>query len=394
MGKTRRRQKGTGSITKLPNGKYKLTMTLGTDFSGKQVRKSVTADTLAEVKAKANKIRVEIDENPLGILPTKGKSTKPTFAQWCVTFLERQSGLSESTKHSYSMCVRRFNTFIGDIPIDKITASDVDNTLTALEPLLRPSSLKHYKTILSMIFREAVKSEVIVVNPVEYSRKKIKAGTRKSDLDLPTEEEIKAILEEAKKYLRDRHPIYELLVLMLTTGLRDGEAIGLKRDCISIVDVEILGKRTKKGLVKVRQQSTDYEEEASLKTDTSYRDIYVEPYVVEMLLSLPRGDEGGFVFNNFRTHQHYGASALKQAANYFLNKCFLNKLTHVPVTLYTFRHIHATTLMKNSVNIKQVSKRLGHKSIQITGDMYAHFLTEEDAKTTGIFDSLVLNEDE
>lgn len=45
-----RRPKGEGSITKLPNGNLKMTITLGIGTDGKQKRKSVTAKTKAEGK--------------------------------------------------------------------------------------------------------------------------------------------------------------------------------------------------------------------------------------------------------------------------------------------------------------------------------------------------------
>lgn len=47
--KRQRRNKGEGSITKLPSGKYKLTITIGRDITGKQRRKSVTANTRKEL---------------------------------------------------------------------------------------------------------------------------------------------------------------------------------------------------------------------------------------------------------------------------------------------------------------------------------------------------------
>lgn len=40
-----RRPKGEGSITKLPNGNLKITITLGIGAGGKQKRKFVTAKT-------------------------------------------------------------------------------------------------------------------------------------------------------------------------------------------------------------------------------------------------------------------------------------------------------------------------------------------------------------
>jgi integrase len=51
----------------------------------------------------------------------------------------------------------------------------------------------------------------------------------------------------------------------------------------------------------------------------------------------------------------------------------------VPVIrLYDARHTNATTLLQAGENLKVVSERLGHASIQITADVYAHVLPEMD----------------
>jgi integrase len=44
------------------------------------------------------------------------------------------------------------------------------------------------------------------------------------------------------------------------------------------------------------------------------------------------------------------------------------------------RHTHATLLLLAGVNVKAVSARLGHASIQITLDTYMHLLPEMEAQ--------------
>ena len=46
------------------------------------------------------------------------------------------------------------------------------------------------------------------------------------------------------------------------------------------------------------------------------------------------------------------------------------------ITFHGLRHTHATLLLLAGVNVKAVSARLGHSSIQITLDSYAHLLPE------------------
>lgn len=60
--KNSRRPKGEGSITKLPNGKLKMTLTLGVGVDGKQKRKSVTAANKAELMKQVTELRVAIGQ--------------------------------------------------------------------------------------------------------------------------------------------------------------------------------------------------------------------------------------------------------------------------------------------------------------------------------------------
>lgn len=53
----------------------------------------------------------------------------------------------------------------------------------------------------------------------------------------------------------------------------------------------------------------------------------------------------------------------------------LAKLPHI--TIYGFRHSHATHLIRNGVMIKVVSSRLGHKDIQTTLNTYQHLLKDD-----------------
>lgn len=45
-----------------------------------------------------------------------------------------------------------------------------------------------------------------------------------------------------------------------------------------------------------------------------------------------------------------------------------------PVTIHSLRHTNATLLIAEGAGIKAVSSHLGHSSIGITGDLYAHSL--------------------
>ena len=53
-------------------------------------------------------------------------------------------------------------------------------------------------------------------------------------------------------------------------------------------------------------------------------------------------------------------------------------------TFHCFRHYHATQLLLKGINVKEVSKRLGHAKIQTTLDLYAHWIPEMDKSAANI----------
>lgn len=58
------------------------------------------------------------------------------------------------------------------------------------------------------------------------------------------------------------------------------------------------------------------------------------------------------------------------------------------VTMHKFRHFHATALLAANVSLDTVSKRLGHKSIVITSDLYGHYAPEADRRAVEVLDGL------
>lgn len=61
------------------------------------------------------------------------------------------------------------------------------------------------------------------------------------------------------------------------------------------------------------------------------------------------------------------------------------------IGFHGLRHTSATLLLMNGINIKAVSVRLGHSSIKITLDTYAHFLPEMDTQTVAVVRKLLFS---
>ncbi len=64
---------------------------------------------------------------------------------------------------------------------------------------------------------------------------------------------------------------------------------------------------------------------------------------------------------------------------------------HLPKgsSLHTLRHSHASVLLANGVDLATVSARLGHSSVRVTADIYAHALRGRDREAACKWDELM-----
>lgn len=358
MRKTNRRPKGEGSITRLPNGSLKMTITVGVTTEGKQKRKSVSAKTKAELLKKVSEIRVMYGARP---------TTPPYFKEVVMTYLkEQEEYLTYNTIKTYETALKKVFEPLFDYRIDRITGAMLDNLLDNSRKSngekIAPSYLRSLRGRLSAIFNYAIKKELIDKSPMSVTRRRPK-GVKKADLCVPTEEEMRGIISSSQGLL---HP---LCLLAVATGCRLGELLDLRMEDID----------TKTNTIDINKQRTREGRDKPLKTLSSSRIIYVHPEVLHKVLEeAPCTD--GYLFG-LDTYMSVSMRVHK----------WLHQSPEIPegFTFHTFRHYHATHLLKKGVDIKAVSKRLGHSSITTTLDIYAHWLPEVDRKAAMSIDDLI-----
>lgn len=171
-----------------------------------------------------------------------------------------------------------------------------------------------------------------------------------------------ALLVASCDRLRDRF----LLMLLAGTGLRIGEALGLRHE-----DIDPAA-----GLVSVvpRQNAN------KARAKGWFRQVPVAPELVRAYSDYLHGEYGDldcdYVFVNL-----FGppiGAAMSYGSVYELT-VRLRGRTGVEFGPHTFRHTYATGLLRRGVRVEIVQKLLGHASIATTSDTYAH-LTIEDAR--------------
>jgi integrase/recombinase XerD len=169
-------------------------------------------------------------------------------------------------------------------------------------------------------------------------------------------------LVEACDRLRDRF----LLSLLRGTGLRIGEALGLRHD-----DVDALRR------VIVVQQRLNVNR---ARAKTHSRKVPVDPALIPLYSDYLHEEYGpldcDYVFVNLWAAP-VGRPMSYPSVDRLVRR--LRRRTGIEFTPHQFRHSYATDLLRRGVAVEVVQHLLGHASVSTTVDTYSH-LGIEDAR--------------
>jgi integrase/recombinase XerD len=167
------------------------------------------------------------------------------------------------------------------------------------------------------------------------------------------------------EHLRDRL----LFALLLDTGLRIGEALGLRHEDIALAERQV-SVIPRPNANRVRAKSgRSREVPASAELMRLYADYLNREYGAL---------DSDYVFVNL-----WGCPQgrpLTYSAVYDLVER-LRRRTGIDFEPHQFRHTYATWLLRKGAGMESVKELLGHASITTTMDTYGH-LTVEDARRT------------
>lgn len=226
--------------------------------------------------------------------------------------------------------------------------------LTTLAPTGRGrSSATSYKPFLHHVTKSTAQRRRAISLAAPTSRPKVL-----------TAGEAQAILDACGR-VRDRL----LFALLLDTGMRIGEALGLRHEDVAIAERQ----------VTVMPRHND--NRARAKAGRS-RTIPASAELMRLYADYLNGEYGvldsDYVFVNLwgRPHGH----PLGYPAVYDLVGRLRNR-TGITFGPHLFRHTYATWLLRRGAGMESVKELLGHASITTTVDTYGH-LTVEDARRT------------
>ncbi|HEY6427306.1 MAG TPA: site-specific integrase [Acidimicrobiales bacterium] len=234
---------------------------------------------------------------------------------------------------------------------------------------LSAQTVRHVHRALYGCLNDAVRWDRIARNPASRAEP---PKPKRAPMQVWSAQQLRSYLEYVEA---DR--LYAAWLLLVTTGMRRGEVLGLRW---SDVDLDA-------GQLAVRQTliAVGYRVEISEpKTERSRRRIGIDSATVAGLRSwrarqaeerLAWGGawtDCGLVFT-----REDGTPIHPQSLSQFFEKR-AKAAGLPPIRLHDLRHSYATAALEAGVAAKVVSERLGHSSISITSDTYQHVMPELD----------------
>ncbi|TPE65923.1 tyrosine-type recombinase/integrase [Halalkalibacterium halodurans] len=309
--------------------------------------------------------------------------SKELYKDFMNTWLnDKKTNIQESTFSNYKYLVEKhILPVLGDIELRKITPRDIQSLYNNLKDQISDENIRKIHTVIKDSLNRAAKWEMILKNPATLVDA---PKVSKKEIEVWDEEEIKMFLEASKD---SRY--YCAFLLALTTGMRQGEILGLRWKDIDVDNQTISVVQTLSHSGKKLK--------AGAKTDAGNRKISIDSNTLEQILKLRTKYKQEMLANRpiyedhdlvIRTSVGTPLSPRNLLRSFY---SLIKKAEVKPIRFHDLRHTHASLLLKQGVNPKIVSERLGHANVRITLDTYSHLLPNLQKETAEQFGKLFYN---
>ena len=351
-------------------------------ISHENKRKSVKVGDKTAAEKVASDIRAQLKLGQFDLEPKKEKPV-PLFKNCAEAWIEITvpATCKESTASDYQAILdNHVYPFFEDLKINEITEGKIKELLfSKVNAGKAGSTVSHIKNVVSGVLNQAVDDELIPANPALHlgtkfmkkindaieSRKASNGDEGKGEPDPLTQKELKRLLDKVQEHFSEHYPLF---LLLARTGVRIGEALGLRWGDIDFNGRFINLKRSlSKGKITTLKGKRGRRVDMSLQLAEALKAHLIKSKEKGMELGLGDHPEyvftnrlGGFIdVNNWR--RRVFAKALEKA-----------KLRQIRI--HDLRHSYATLRISKGDNIADVSNQLGHFSEMFTMKIYYHWM--------------------
>ena len=374
---SKRNASGAGMIRKRSDGRWEGRYSVGFDSkTGKQKQKSIYGKTQQEVRKKLSKIVSEIDEEEYF------EPEKIRLEDWMNTWLDEYCGDKKYlTVKGYRAKVNtHINPVLGHYYLKQLTPSIIQRFYNHLmnpedgSEGLCAKTVKNTHGILSKALNQAIINGYLRTNPC---RLVTLPRVEKHEIEPLDDEQIAKLLTIAEE-----DEIFGILLkVIVLTGLRKSEAIGLTWDCVDF----------KRGTLHINKQLQKRPKSAggfvfaSLKNGKG-RTLKPAPYVMELLRhryeqQIQHKENAQEAWVGWKTEaEHKKALVFTNLFGEHLHpqtvyshfKKLAMEIGAPNARVHDLRHTFTVLSIQNGDDYKTVQSNLGHATAAFTLDVYGH----------------------
>ncbi|RNC98268.1 site-specific integrase [Lysinibacillus halotolerans] len=266
----------------------------------------------------------------------------------------------------------------GNYKLKEITRLEYKEWLTDLSERYSEGSIRRIHSIMSTAMHDAVHEfRILRENPI--TRMKIPKLAEEHKIKYFSVEEMEKLICVAKEKVkkskyRESSQHYTLIYFLFHTGLRIGEALALTWDDINFEHAQVSVDKTCRYKDKGKEVVI-----TSTKTTSSERIIEIDIDTLEVLKEYKKNQQDMYSkFNYYKkpendlifhtpTGEYWRANVIREQFKVFCKRAGIPELSP-----HACRHSHAVHLLEAGADIKYISERLGHKSVETTYDTYTH----------------------
>ena len=366
---------------------YRVRVYRGRDVDGKQLKPYSTVWKIPDGMKNSRTIKKELDRFSVlfeqqckeGMVSTDRK-TFAAYSEYYLALKERDQ--KQKTVDSYRDLLVRINEEIGFLKLSDVNCEHLNRFYIKLAQKgqnkktgegLSPKTIVEHHRLIHSIFAQAMKEGLVKFNPAETASPPSVKKKEASFFEAEDVERIMKCLEQEPLKWRC------ITLLMIATGARRGEIMGLKWSAIDF----------KKDEIKICANLL-YSKQRGIYEDTpktgEIRYVCVDHSVMKLLaqyrkeqtiMRLRMGER--WVNTGYCFTRENGEPIHPDSITSWLNK-FSKKYGLPHINPHKFRHTQASILINEGVDVVTVAKRLGHKQVTTTENIYAHALAKADAE--------------
>jgi integrase len=365
---------------------YQIRVSCGYDTSGNQVVQTMTwkpADGMnkKQIEKELQKQAILFEDKCMKGQVTANIKFQDFAEQWFEEYAK--VNLRPTSYARMKQLTKRVYPAIGHKRLDKITARDIQKFITDMltngrnlnngKPLSRKTAV-HHLSFISDVFSYAVRMGMLCDNPC---RRVFVPKQEQEEKQIYTIEQVKILYENLKS---EPMKYQAYLLLSIYSGYRRSEMLGLEwKD----IDFE-------HDLIHVRRTS-QYTSEKGIYTDTTKtrksKRVSKMPASIMNLLRQFKADQNeearrlGTKWEDYdRLFTKWNGAPMNPQTPFEWLKGYCERIGIPFRNIHSLRHLHASLLIFEGVDVVAVSEDMGHSVVGTTLNLYSHMFQEAKAR--------------